>query len=128
MKKTISVTASGEVQEGQLCQVKIEGKPVLLSRVKGKVCAFSAKCPHIGLSLARGTVANGTIRCPWHGSRFDLLTGANLDWANSFAGMPMPQWSHGLLSMGKKPAPLGLLEAFEKEGSVFVSVPGSNNE
>jgi nitrite reductase/ring-hydroxylating ferredoxin subunit len=123
--KTIAVASSGEVQEGQLCSVNVEGKPVLLSRVKGKLCAFSAKCPHIGFSLARGTVADGIIRCPWHGSRFDMLTGANVDWVNAFAGISMPQWSHGLLKMGKEPAPLAMLQATEKDGSVFVSTPES---
>lgn len=122
MKTTVAV-GSADVKEGQLCSVKIDGRPVLLTRVGGKVCAFSAKCPHIGLSLAKGTVVDGTIRCPWHGSRFDIATGANLDWTNAFAGRPMPPWTHRLLSMGKKPAPLQMFEASEQDGSIVVAVP-----
>jgi len=122
MNKKVTV-ASSEVREGQLCSVKADGRVALVTRVKGKLCAFSAKCPHIGLSLARGKIADGTIRCPFHGSRFDLATGANLDWTNSFGGMRMPQWSHSLLSMGKKPAPLELFEASEQDGAVTITVP-----
>ena len=124
MQATVEVAPSIDVQEGRLCQVKVDGQAVLLSRVKGKLCAFSAKCPHIGLSLAKGTVVDGTIRCPWHGSRFDMQTGANLDWTNAFAGMPMPKWSHGLISFGKKPAPLVMFEVSEKDGSVFIQRAG----
>lgn len=123
MSKTVSVTSSSEVREGQLCTVKVEGKSVIVTRVRGQLRAFSAKCPHVGLSLAKGHVEDGTIRCPWHGSRFDMLTGANLDWTNSFAGRPMPQWTHRLLSMGKKPAPLQMFEATEKDGMVYVTLP-----
>ena len=80
------VAASGEVQEGGLHAVKVGGHTVLLSRVDGRVCAFSAKCPHVGLSLARGKVDKGTVECAWHGSRFDLSSGQNLDCARSVAG------------------------------------------
>jgi Rieske Fe-S protein len=38
------------------------------------VRAFSATCPHQGCPVS--TVANGTIDCPCHGSRFDAKTGA----------------------------------------------------
>lgn len=121
--RTVQVASATDIKEGELCAVKVEGQPVLISRVDGKVCAFSAKCPHIGLSLAKGKIENGTITCPWHGSRFDLRTGANLDWTNSFAGRRMPAWSHSLLAMGKKPAPLRMFEASEKDGAVYVTVP-----
>lgn len=119
----VAVASSGDVREGELCPVKVEGRPVLLSRVHGKICAFSARCPHIGFPLTRGKVVNGSIQCPWHGSRFDLSTGRNLDWANAFAGIPMPAWSHGLLALGKRPAPLDMFEASEQHGSVLLNVP-----
>jgi Rieske Fe-S protein len=48
---------------------------VVLSRtVDGELHAFSAVCTHQGCTV--GTVADGTIDCPCHGSRFDALTGA----------------------------------------------------
>ena len=123
--KQVNVARSTDVIEGKVHAGNAEGQPVLLTRVQGKVCAFSAKCPHIGLSLARGKIENSVIRCPWHGSRFDIATGENLDWANSFGGMPMPKWSHGLLTFGKKPAPLAMYEAAETDGAVTVTVSES---
>ena len=120
--KSIEAAASDDVVDGRLCAVKVAGRSILLSRVHGKVCAFSAKCPHIGLSLARGSVIDGVIRCPWHGSRFDMTTGANIDWTNAFAGVAMPKWTHGLLTMGKKPAPLETFAASERDGAVYVAI------
>jgi len=47
---------------------------VLTRTVDGELHAFSAVCTHQGCTVDR--VADGTIDCPCHGSRFDALTGA----------------------------------------------------
>ncbi|MCD6060419.1 MAG: hypothetical protein K0R03_1438 [Moraxellaceae bacterium] len=120
----IEVAASGDVKENELLTVKGGGTPLIVTRIAGKVQAFSSKCPHLGMSLARGTVKDGAVTCPWHGSRFDICTGQNLDWCNAFAGLPLPTWSHRLIAMGKKPAPLPVYEASEENGKVFVRLPG----
>jgi nitrite reductase/ring-hydroxylating ferredoxin subunit len=121
--KEINVGSAGTITEGRVQAAAADGQAVLLTRAGGKICAFSAKCPHIGLSLARGKIEAGTIRCPWHGSRFDLATGKNLDWANSVAGLPMPKWTHAMLALGKQPAPLKMYAAREAGGSVIVCMP-----
>ena len=48
---------------------------IVITRESGDtVHAFSATCTHQGCPVS--TVANGTIDCPCHGSRFDAKTGA----------------------------------------------------
>lgn len=47
---------------------------VLVRTGAGPVRAFSAICTHQGCPVTR--IADGTIDCPCHGSRFDLATGA----------------------------------------------------
>lgn len=48
---------------------------VVLTRDAGStVRGFSATCTHQGCTVA--SVENGTINCPCHGSRFDVVTGA----------------------------------------------------
>jgi nitrite reductase/ring-hydroxylating ferredoxin subunit/uncharacterized membrane protein len=37
---------------------------------------LEARCTHRGGPLHEGTTADGCITCPWHGSRFELATGA----------------------------------------------------
>jgi Rieske Fe-S protein len=34
------------------------------------ILAIGAKCTHLGASLKNGVVANGHVRCPWHGKFF----------------------------------------------------------
>ncbi len=121
--KRIKVAESNDVKEAQLLAVQANGQSVLLTRVQGKVCAISSKCTHLGLSMKGGKVVDGAIQCPWHGSRFDVCTGKNINWANSFLGIPMPKFMHGMIGMGKKPAPVPVFTAVEEAGAVFVDMP-----
>ena len=36
----------------------------------------SEKCSHLGGPLSEGKIEGTNIQCPWHGSQFDLATGA----------------------------------------------------
>jgi nitrite reductase/ring-hydroxylating ferredoxin subunit len=119
----VEVAKSGDVHEGKLHAVRAGERSILLTRIDGKVRAIENKCPHLGLPLARGKVVDGTVRCPWHGSRFDICSGKNLDWVSAVAGIPLPQWSRPLVALGKQPAPVCTFETAEESGSVFVVTP-----
>ena len=121
----IRVAASTEVREGELHATEAGGKRLLLSRVGGQVYAVLNRCPHMGMKMTRGEIQDGVLQCPWHGSRFNFCTGANMDWVNAFAGIPMPKWTHGMISMGKEPAPLLTMPAEEDNGEVFVRLQDS---
>jgi nitrite reductase/ring-hydroxylating ferredoxin subunit len=60
--------------DGAVC-VGVDGVPVLLSRLPGGIVALTDQCTHRGGPLHEGTVADGHVTCPWHGSTFDLRTG-----------------------------------------------------
>ncbi len=60
---------------GGMTSVSVGGKRVLLANVEGSYYAIADHCPHRGASLAGGTIDNGIVTCPRHGSRFDLKTG-----------------------------------------------------
>lgn len=58
--------------------VEIGDVRVVLVREDGTgddVHAFAEGCPHLGAPLSEGWLYEGTLVCPWHGSRFDLLSG-----------------------------------------------------
>ena len=46
--------------------------------VAGRLCATQPKCTHRGGPLNEGTLAGSTVTCPWHGSQFNVCTGAVL--------------------------------------------------
>ncbi|WP_018549288.1 Rieske (2Fe-2S) protein [Streptomyces sp. LaPpAH-108] len=52
-------------------------KIVVTQPVKGEYKAFSAVCTHQGCALDR--VADGTVDCPCHGSRFRITDGSVAD-------------------------------------------------
>jgi nitrite reductase/ring-hydroxylating ferredoxin subunit len=51
---------------------------VVLVRCADGVHALSATCVHAGGPLDEGEVVDCTIRCPWHGSVFQLADGSPL--------------------------------------------------
>lgn len=52
-----------------------DGKPMIVSQpTKGNVVAFSAICTHMGCTVAP---AGSELKCPCHGSTYDLATGKN---------------------------------------------------
>jgi NADPH-dependent 2,4-dienoyl-CoA reductase/sulfur reductase-like enzyme/nitrite reductase/ring-hydroxylating ferredoxin subunit len=76
--------AAGELYDGRIVAGEVEGKPVVLLRSDGKLCALAGLCTHAKAPLGDGIVADGTLRCPWHHARFDVVTGEAVD-APAFA-------------------------------------------
>ena len=71
------VIEAAELEDGKLHRVELEGEAVLVAQAEsGGVCAISAVCSHMGGPLDEGKRDGDTVTCPWHGSRFDLCTGA----------------------------------------------------
>ena len=121
------VASSGEVRENESLAARANGIRLLLTRVDGKICAIEDHCPHLGLSMRRGRVEGRVIHCPWHGSTFDVCTGANLDWIQSVAGVKAPEWSRILIGLGRKPSPVRTFAVSEENGRVLVEVAGARN-
>lgn len=48
---------------------------IVLVKRGDRIHAMGARCSHAGGPLDQGWVLNGTLVCPWHGSRYDLETG-----------------------------------------------------
>jgi 3-phenylpropionate/trans-cinnamate dioxygenase ferredoxin subunit len=62
---------------GTLSVVLSSGERVCLIRQGLRVSALHDECTHQGMPLSAGEVLpGGTIECPWHGARFDCVTGA----------------------------------------------------
>ena len=51
---------------------------VAVFNVEGGFCATQAKCTHRGGPLNEGELDGSTVTCPWHGSQYNVCTGAVL--------------------------------------------------
>lgn len=71
--------AADDLAVGAARCVTIAGAPVLIVRVADAWYAVDAYCSHEDFPLCHGAVQGARIKCPLHGSRFDLATGAPLD-------------------------------------------------
>jgi nitrite reductase/ring-hydroxylating ferredoxin subunit len=65
-----------DLKEDQMKLLHVNGKRVVLARTSDGYRAFDDYCTHRGGSLAGGVVIGGTVQCLWHGSQFDVSTGA----------------------------------------------------
>jgi nitrite reductase/ring-hydroxylating ferredoxin subunit len=54
----------------------VNGQRIVLARSAEGYVAFSDHCSHRGASLGDGAMICGTVQCPWHGSQFDVRSGA----------------------------------------------------
>jgi nitrite reductase/ring-hydroxylating ferredoxin subunit len=68
--------------------VEVEGKEVLLVNGGGTIYACENECPHQGSPMSGGMVKDATtLTCPRHGYRFDLRTGACMDYPEYTLGV-----------------------------------------
>jgi nitrite reductase/ring-hydroxylating ferredoxin subunit len=74
-----AVLEESELRGGAMRGVEVDGVPVVLSLSEsGEVCAIADTCSHMGAPLSEGEREGNVVTCPWHGSRFDLCSGALL--------------------------------------------------
>lgn len=64
------------LKDGELTEVIIAGKAIVIANVGGEFLAAANTCPHAGGPLAEGDLSGTVLSCPYHGWGFDLKTGA----------------------------------------------------
>src|SRR5207248_3493926 len=69
------VAGAAEVPDNSMRHVRRDDADVLLVRQHGRVCALAHPCSHMGGPLSEGTLKDGSVVCPWHGSEFRLDDG-----------------------------------------------------
>lgn len=74
-----SVASSATLAENTMMRVRAGDADVLLVRQHGRVCALAHSCAHLGGPLSEGTLKDGSVVCPWHGSEFALDDGRVLN-------------------------------------------------
>jgi nitrite reductase/ring-hydroxylating ferredoxin subunit/uncharacterized membrane protein len=64
-----------DIPEGGPTKLKAGINDLVVIREGDRILAVHAQCAHAGGPLAEGSVVEGAIECPWHGSRFELANG-----------------------------------------------------
>ena len=72
----VVVAKADELKVNQMKLLHVDGRRIVLARTEKGWAAFDDACTHVGGSLAGGAMICGTVQCPWHGSQFDVHTGA----------------------------------------------------
>lgn len=81
--KGLVIQGTGKLPEGEARKVDVGdvlagGRQVILCRVKGKLHALDAECPHEGGRIVPGPLVDGRFAvCPLHNYKFDPATGEN---------------------------------------------------
>ncbi len=68
----------GTVKEFEYAPMKgvvVDGKEILIVKTGTKIFAIGNKCTHLGCKLSSGKLEGETVRCPCHGSMFNVRTG-----------------------------------------------------
>jgi nitrite reductase/ring-hydroxylating ferredoxin subunit len=70
------IAVTDEVAPGEIQQYLVEDRPVALCNVDGEFFAFEDVCTHQFTHLSEGEFTDSEVKCPLHGAKFDVKTGA----------------------------------------------------
>jgi 3-phenylpropionate/trans-cinnamate dioxygenase ferredoxin component len=77
MAEFVSVSKVSDVPPGQVKQIELDdGTQICLAHVGDAFYAIGGKCTHVGGPLGEGSLDGTIVTCPWHGSKFDVTSGA----------------------------------------------------
>jgi len=92
---------------GEAVRRELGEVPLLVVRqTGGEIHVLAGRCSHLSGPLTDGTLADGCVTCPWHGSVFRLSDGANIAGP---ATAPQPSFRVSV----------------EGDGTVYVRLPGA---
>jgi nitrite reductase/ring-hydroxylating ferredoxin subunit/uncharacterized membrane protein len=86
-EKFTAIASSDDVPDDSMHRAQKGDTDVLLVRQHRRLCALAHPCSHLGGPLSEGTLKDGSVVCPWHGSEFALDDGHVI---NGPATQPQP--------------------------------------
>jgi glycine/D-amino acid oxidase-like deaminating enzyme/nitrite reductase/ring-hydroxylating ferredoxin subunit len=70
------VAQTSELPPGKIKVMKLGDREIWVANIDGTFYAHPNKCTHAGGPVGRGKLTGAVIQCPFHGSKFDVRTGA----------------------------------------------------
>ena len=75
----IKIANSNDVIEGEMIQATVNNKNYLVAKIDGTIYVTSDICTHEDAELTMGCLSGSKVKCPLHGSFFDLASGEALN-------------------------------------------------
>ncbi len=73
--KFIKAASARAIRPGTMLRVDLDGSRILIANVDGSYYAVDDTCSHEDASLATGSLKGEFVKCPLHGSRFNVRSG-----------------------------------------------------
>ena len=116
----VKIASTNDISPNKVLKTSANGQSIIVAKVGDKHCAIANKCPHFGLPMAKGKFENGVITCPFHGSKFEICTGKNVEWVESFVGLPLPNIAKKMIAMGKAPTDVASFTVTQEGNDLFI--------
>lgn len=71
----IAVGAAGDLPPGERLFIEIDGQPLVIFNLAGKLFCIADLCSHDNGPLGEGELDGWEVICPRHGARFDIRDG-----------------------------------------------------
>jgi nitrite reductase/ring-hydroxylating ferredoxin subunit len=78
----VEVAKVSDIDNGMMKKVMIGDRTILIAKVRGRLYATDALCPHLQADLSEGTLQGTVLTCPLHGSKFDVRDGQVVQWTD----------------------------------------------
>lgn len=75
----VKVCKVSDIPENDMRCVELDDRNVLVVRSGDSIFVADEMCTHEDARLCDGNLSGNIVKCPLHGSRFDLVTGKVLD-------------------------------------------------
>jgi len=72
----VKVFSTKVVAPEEMKGVEAGGKKILIVNLKGEYYAIGNVCTHMGCTLSDGKLSGENIKCPCHGSTYNVKTGS----------------------------------------------------
>src|SRR5690242_14907260 len=73
--REIHLANTSDLRAGEMKEISVDERKILLARVGDNFHAVGATCPHYGGPLAEGVLCGTRVICPWHHAAFNVVTG-----------------------------------------------------
>jgi len=71
----VAIGADSDLNNGERLYVEIDGLPIVVFNIGGKIFAIGDVCSHDDGPLGDGNLDDFEVTCPRHGASFDVRTG-----------------------------------------------------